>query len=395
MTTPSLHESTGINIQIFKPTINLAAPSYTPRGKHIKTITSEIDSYDHEIAAVGGYGAASFSLVDSLVHAEDWLETGVGLHVEAHNAKLERIWEGFINEVSLVVGGMSATRGPLLDVANRVSLIYSLLDTTTTPPTIGLRTSTTIANNTDSQDNYGIIEQVLSAGGMITAEANQVRDSYLAEHGLPETSQQFVVGTAAVPSVTIKCLGYYHWFKSWVYQDLVSGTRQLDTKLGDILDADPNGMFSSANADIAANALLVPRYENSERKAWSIIKDLVAHGDANDDRYIFGIYNDFHAVYEEVPTAIEYYIKLTDTKQRIMDDIDTEIKPWDVRVGEWVLFSDFFVGRPLPATLREDPRAMFIESLQFTAPWGLTLNGGKVTTLKQKLSKLGLGGVAA
>ena len=381
MTTPSLYESTGINIEIFRPDIDIATPDYDPRGEHFKTLTKEIDSYSHTITAVGGYDTAEFSIKDSLTKVEDWLDAGLGLHVEVRNPALESVWEGFVNEVSLVVGGLSATRGPLMDVANRVSLIYSLLDTTTNPPTIGLRTSTTIADNTDSQDDYGIIEQVLSGSGMVTAEANQVRDSYLAEHGLPETSQRFVVGTAAEPAVAVKCLGYYHWLKAWVYNQIAfSGTIQLDNKLIAILDADPNGMFSGTNnASIAANALLVPRYENSDRKAWSIIKDLIAHGDVNDARFLFGIYDGFRAVYSQAPSTLEYYILLHDEKQRVMDSLsNSEIKPWDVMAGKWLLFSDFFVGKSIAANLRQDPRAMFIESLQFTAPWGLTLNGGKV-----------------
>lgn len=392
----SAFQDTGLLIKVHRPSIDLGAPSYVGAGAFVETLSEQVGAYSHVTSAVGGYDEASFTIADRLDRLEDWLDRGINRHVEIYNPALEKIWEGFANEIVLTVGPLTATRGPLMDVANRVSLVYSGINTATNPPTPGERTETAIANHAESQAQYAILEQVLSTGGMETVEANQVRDTYLAEHALPETSQHVALGTTAEPTVRVNCLGYYHRMNAWVYnQTVLSGTRTLSDKIGDILNADPNGMFASANADITANALLVVRYENNDRKAWNLIKSLVAHGDANDDRYILGVYSDFRVVYEQVPTGVGYFLSLSEDKQRVILWGDLEVRPWDVRAGRWLQFADFLAGTVQPANLRDDPRVMFIEQLTFTAPYSLQLEGGKVTTLRQKMEKMGLGGIAA
>jgi len=53
------------------------------------------------------------------------------------------------------------------------------------------------------------------------------------------------------------------------------------------------------------------------------------------------------------------------------------------------------VGIAEPASLKEDPRALFIESVVFRLPRGIQLTGSKVSSLQQKINRLGLQGLAA
>jgi len=48
-----------------------------------------------------------------------------------------------------------------------------------------------------------------------------------------------------------------------------------------------------------------------------------------------------------------------------------------------------------PASLSLDPRALFIESVNFTAPNTLSLQGGVTETVSQLLAQKGLGGTVA
>jgi hypothetical protein len=120
----------------------------------------------------------------------------------------------------------------------------------------------------------------------------------------------------------------------------------------------------------------------------------VALGDPSDfARYTFGVYDDRQAYYKKMPTAIEYVYRLSSGSQAIETTGGARVQPWNVRPAKWLEIPDFLIGRAAGGgNLRDDPRNVFIESVTYTAPFGLTINGGKVSTLKQKMAQLGLGG---
>lgn len=253
---------------------------------------------------------------------------------------------------------------------------------------------TIAAQDAASQQRYGLIEKVLAAGTTTIADAIQIGDTYLEENKDPETSKSVSLGRAQEPQIVVHCLGYAHFLMLYVYNQVaLGGFQSVTNKLGDILDNDPNGLFSAAAANLTANPFLVAQYENDDMKAWSLIKSLVALGDVNSLRYLFGVYDDHVPTYATIPTDVEYYQRLSDPAQRIENIAGGEIKPWDVKAGKWLMFPDFLVGHAPPANLRDDPRAVFIESVKYIAPWSLELSGSKVGTLAQRLAQLALGGL--
>ncbi len=172
----------------------------------------------------------------------------------------------------------------------------------------------------------------------------------------------------------------------------------LSAKLTAVLAADPNGIISTNYFNIATNTYQVSQWEDEDRTAWSIIKSLLAYGDASDVRHTFGIYEDRTPYYTAMTDAIEYYQELSDPLYRVRTTSRSIVYPWDVRPARWLFYPDFLTGRPEPLTLadrREDPRFEFIEAVQYTAPWGLSHNGTKQGTLKQVLAKYGITGVGA
>lgn len=400
MTTPSLAQQTGLSISLFKPTIDTPTPSYVPDGTLVDdTLAIKATGYQHTIMALGGYWKAFLNINYNLVQAEDWIDY-LGYHVEVYNPSLVKIWEGFINKVSINVGGLSVVRGSLVSIGNRVFVIFSTVDTTTTPPTVGMRETTAVATDTDSQDKYGIIEKYVSVGGVAPADATQLRDSWIAENALPETGQSFNNSSGATPNVTVEMLGYVHWLNLFGYNDTTTGTREISDVLDDIFTyeaASVNGMFSTDLTQIItpASTVNVNRYTNKNNTAWNRVKFMVSHGDGADNRQLFGIYNDRQPFYDTIPTDIEYTQRITDPRQRIETPQGLEIKPWNVLPGKWLEYTDFLVGAIVPATFREDPRIEFIESVTFTAPWNITHSGSKVGTLNQKLAKLGLAGAGS
>ena len=354
------------------------------------------DSYSHSISALGGYDSATISIPMQREKAEEYYQFALGYHVDVYNSNLVKVWEGFVDSIQVQMGTLTATRGPLIDVANKVRIIYSTIDTTTTPPTVGVRRKTAFSSDTASQSQYGILEKILSTGGATRANALQVRDTFLAEHKEPETSQQITIGSEASPQVTLNCLGYYY-FLNYPYNVTTTGATNIGQRIQDIITADPNSIISTDFTNVSANATSIPAFDNDNRLAWDIIKELVSKGDASYNRYIFGLYNDRLAYYDNIPTSVEYYHRIADNKQLVQSVTGVEVKPWDVRPGKWMQISDWLIGQsPAPASdLRSDPRNLFIDRVQYTAPWGLSISGSKIETLPQILGQLGLSGVGA
>ena len=384
----------GISMSAFRPSFT-AGGAYTPDAVWQGRYGREVAGWSHDIAAVGGYWKAKFDFPTNRLDAESWLENGLLRHIECYSHQQRKVWEGFVNKVSIRVGPLSMSFGPLMDVGNRVSVVYTpILDPTANPPLTGVPQPTVIAENSASQAMYAIIERVLSGGTIQDADAELVRDVWLEENGLPTVSTSFDPGGDGV-RVSIECLGYAHWLNAYVYNQVAtSTTTTVGAKMQAILAADPNSIISADYGEMADNAELVPSFENENEFAWGIIKKLLGFGDSGDNRYLFGVYDNRVARYEVMPTDIAYHRSLTDQAQNVYEsDGEVPVFPWDVRPGRWLQYTDLMPGRTQSSVFRDDPRNEFIESVTFTAPYTVNIQGSKVARLPQILARLGLGSI--
>lgn len=390
MTVPNLHELIGIAIQISEPLLSSRVDSSPV------TYTNELDSYSHKRAAFMDYDNAQMSLKGDHLDAEDWIEYGLGRDVTVYDESLTLIFRGFVNQLEVVIGNLTIRRGPLMALGNRVSAVYAILDNTVNPPTVGDRTVTLIAEDTDSQDIYGIIEKVISTGQVSTSEALRLRDTFLEENKLPETSQG-INSSGSQPGITINmnCLGYGYWLEAYVYnQNIVSLTTTISAKLQAVLAADPNFVISTDYNRIGANGFLVSAYENDDPYGLTVIKELTALGDINADRWLFILDNELRANYFIQPTTKEYEMSILEGT--IRDLALGIIHPWNICPGKWIFITDFLTGRdPEVINLREDPRMVFIESVSYTAPYGYAIEGSKTNTVKQIVSQFGMKGLVS
>lgn len=354
------------------------------------------EGYSHTIQANGGFWSASFSVAGSVSDADEWLQNGLMRHVVAWDDALGRCWEGFVNSVEIAYGPLTVTAGPLLDVANRVDLYYSTVDNSTIPPTVGIRAATGITENTVSQGLYGVRTKILSTGGATAANAIQIRDTYLVEYTFPKVTKKWQTGQGKPPVVKVNCLGYVHMLDYPYNQTAATAPVTTSVKILAVLAANPNIAwlaFGTAGVATPASPAYVHPYENDNNPAWEVIMDAVARGDDNGVRWTFGIYGELGAQYASAPTTAEYHQMLGDPAQRVTTPAGAEVPPWSVRPAKWLLFPDLLAGYAEPSTLVTDPRAMFIESVTYTAPRGLQLAGGRLDKLSTMLAKLGLSGI--
>lgn len=370
-------------------TIQVRVPAF--QGTEIVDSVKNPASYSQTLAAFGGYVSASFSVIGDQNELEHWYEFGLMRDITVYDGEQQELFNGFVDSVSLSIGGAKIDRGPVMDMINRLSVAYSTVDTSVSPPAVGMRVTTPVVNHAQSQELYGILQGVYSASGMTETDALNLRDTLLAEKALPETNQD-ISFDGATPVVTVNCLGYVELLKKFTYTSTATGLGNLSDKVKAVLAAHPNGLFSNV-ASIAANTLQVPQYDNDDKLGYDVIQGLVALGNSSYNRFVFGIYKNREVIYSAIPTAFDYQYRMSENQAELYGG--GALYPWQILPAKWVFLPDFLKGRGAVTNLRQDPRALFIESVTYTAPYSLAINGKKVNTSAQMIEQYGLGGVAA
>lgn len=350
-------------------------------------LTQYITSYSHTISASIGFDSAVFSFPASIYNMEQLVESAVGKRVVVYNEGGSMVWEGFVNSIDYEFGVQRTSRGNLMDVSNRVSVSYAPLNILVSPPEVGEQTYTLIEEDEDSQDKYGILETIVSGGTLQDADAENIRDLYLKENKHVITTNTVSVGVASEPSIKFNCLGYYHWLEKYVYNCSDTGTTMISDRIEAILDFNPNTKMYSATNNIGYNPWLIVAFDEDNKTASTHIKELLAFGDANDNRYIFGCYENRVFEYKVVPTEYEYYTSSLSGGDSIRNDNNTAIAPYDVRPGKWLMITDMLIGTSdSQLASKDDPRGLFIETVDYTMPTTLLINGERISTFKQRLA---------
>lgn len=397
----ALHRATGLTLKLYDP---LWSSNY---GLWSKTIDRDIGSWQHDVNAFGGFGNASFTFNCRDDDIDEWLAHGLGRHVMGYNRALSVCYEGYVNTVRVNFGAISATVGPLMDIANRVSVVYTpIIDVGTDPPTKGTATETPIVDDDDSQGKYGIIEKIVSGGELIddgtVDEAEEVRDLFLMESKYPYTDEAISLGDAgSPPSITVECGGYMDWLEAYAYNKSSILTTTVSDKIKAVIRADPNDLFPTTFANVATNMQLTKEGEDENRFAATIIKELVQLGDGTDTRWLFGIYEDREPFFSAIPLIPKYKHSIRHGLSSVETVFGQKVDPWDVRPGQWMYFPDFprlgaFSVEPAfsytVSDMRLDPRFLFIESVKYSAPQSVSITGSRVGKLSQRMAQLGIGG---
>jgi len=350
------------------------------------------DTYTHTITAFGGYDTAQMTLSTTRTQAENWLEDGLGRHIEVYASALDVVWEGFIDQIRVNVAPLTVTLGPLLDACNRAYVMYSPLVAGAAGAASGGQSITANADDSDSQNHYGILPKVISAGTVTDTEAEYIRDVYLANNAWPKATESFTSQADRAVTVTLDCKGYYHWL-NYPYTAAAGATINASLKIANVLAAGPNvSWLAFGPDDFQDNTLQVLPLEDQYRPALTVINDVVSRGDAFNDRWLFMILDNLGIYYYPAPTDIEYQAYIQDRGLVLQSPSQATIQPWRMLPGRWLSFVDFMVGRRVPDTATNaDPRLMFVEKVTYRAPFGLQLQGGNTDEIYQVLARYGMG----
>jgi hypothetical protein len=285
-------------------------------------------------------------------------------------------------------GSTSLSVGPLLDVSNRGRILYKTMDWNTTPPVKGDAVKSVWFNVEESQKKFGVLEGVFSGGEGDVDDATQVIETGISEEAWPDIAHTLALGGGDI-KLQIDCKGWAHYLKkAYYYRTGEAGKQDLSDKISELLAQDPNATFNINSARVTENTTQVAIYEDKDKTIFAQIKELIGMGDADMSRYIWGGYADRKFVYEQQPTTVAYDRSAADG---VITSDGTIIPPWSMLPGRWVKISEL-IGNHIGTvpTMRRDPTMMFIESITYTAPYGLSMTGSKINNFKQRLERLGL-----
>lgn len=374
-------------------------------GAWVSDYTDEVTAYGHELGADNWYNSADFTLTLPDIALDEWLIYGLGRHVEIKAPGQYVIWEGFINQLTINFGQNVYEIGPLMDIGNRVYVIYTPVYISASNGSIvkGTSMESPLVDNTASQAQYGIVEKSLSTGecAVTTAqnEAHRFRDDFLIENSYHKVGARYSFGDSGEPTIQASCLGYWKWLEAYVYNNrataAANGYSTLDTKLQAVLTANPNPWALSTDyTRIAANTAIAANREKDNRTAYTVIKALAAAGDPSGNRWLFGVGRDRIPYYHPISTTIDYEYRTNENEQRlVVYGTDTIVEPWDVQPGKWFISSDAYRPINIPGANYPVPSAAYIETVRYSAPYGLELTEGKLSRVSQLLNLKGLGAI--
>ena len=377
-----------------QPTLLVYDPLWIGTDVLYDTLAFEEESVQQQRELFGGYHSRSFTLPLQQSEVEEWLEFGLGRHIEVYSDNLMMCFEGFVNRIDANIGALSLSRGPLLGgVANRVRVDYSTVDNSITPPAMGIRVPTAWANDTASQAKYGIIERVIGTSGATAANAELIRDLEIIKASSVRGSESDNLSSSSIPTVSIEVMGYWHWLQAYIYSSASGAQVGGHTKIQSVLAADTNSIFSTDYSGLSTNATItVSQWEDEDRTGFEVIRNVVNKGDSSNDPWLFYLGPGRKAYYHVAPSEATYQRALLDPRQSMRRSSGALVEPWDMTTGEWIFYTDVFIGSSPTPSIRTDPHYLFVENAAVTYPASLTVQGIQIHRIDQFLSRLGLRG---
>ncbi len=166
---------------------------------------TSVVNYSH--SALGGPRAAQINIAGG----ETTLWTLVEMlrcPIEISNEKGEYLWWGYINDVSLMLKNYTLAVD-LTYMANAVKVLY------------GIGEATTWLSDTQSTDEYGTKEIILTVSSPTAGWANQHRQTYLNSNRYPQVDRQPY--SSGQMSAVVNCRGWWSTL-DWRYPEVASGS---------------------------------------------------------------------------------------------------------------------------------------------------------------------------
>lgn len=329
-------------------------------------------SYQRETLAMGGHWGAGFTLgagndpVDDHI-LESWFTNNLGnAIVESYGGIVT--FKGIINSMRL------AYRGDVLaisldDMANSIAVQY-------TKGKGHPQTTSPFYTDAASVATYGAKSLIIRAKTPLSdSAAQQLAQAKLAQlawpRAYPDDLGSFNGGRGQLDVEVIGIVRTMDWVVNY---NTSTTTDTLDDAIAHLVDL---AQFVELG-ELEANATTISR-ESDNEFLWKRLETIVTLDDNGmDAQWIAGIYADNKLDYKQVDETTITYFRDMKKQQRILTDASGGLVPAPfVQPGVVAFTRDILAGQNISTTLRRDPRAAFIEAVQYSRD-GVRLRGSKL-----------------
>jgi hypothetical protein len=328
-----------------------------------------VNSYSFE--AIGGCKEASITVYGGELGLEDtinWLRRPVTIY----DGRGTAVWWGYVHGVQMRKDALEIT--PSLDsMYNRVAVTYSFVETGS--QTVGMRKTTSWADDLNSQAEFGVKEFYSSAGGLSDAAAERRRAVVLAgqawpfgglsQFGSPRGAVRYS-GAKKSASATLICKGWWKTLEWKYYANPGTSSVTTTTQIGAIVTA--AGQFLTATDVDVASGINSSEYRDGDSTAMAEVMALLGVGGAGERRMLASVdVNRRLQILEEPATSsVSYFLTSHAQLYRAGGIAVSEHTP---PVGGWVRLKDVLSG-VVDLTKIVDPSLQFIENARWTAEGG-------------------------
>ena len=142
------------------------------------------------------------------------------------------------------------------------------------------------------------------------------------------------------------------------------------------------------------NTTQIPIYHQDSMAALDLLKAIASVGDASNNRWVMPVLENRTLYYRQAATTVGYYRRLADNKMSITNKDGRQLPPWEVRPDNWLRITDLYPFRASdPASLQQDPQVKYVERVEYSEPWGLTIFGSQRSSVQVNTAALSAMGV--
>lgn len=314
---------------------------------------------------IGGDHYAEF-VIDASAHdvspaqLERWFTTWIGCHfVESYAGR--DVFQGFVSKLTLYIGGVMRTI-TLDNMFNHVRVAYQ-------PDSNSPAAITSAASNAASVARYGTKQAILETRELTKqTHAETVRDNYLDRWKRPRSYSSGVRPNDSLPALEVYVSGYVHTL-GWVYYNQDSESAS-DTTISAHLTSD---LITGLDFVSAGSIATVSTSITDEADWVTYLQRIDSLMDGLDYRY--GCYAGRRFDVKALDyTTIKYRRKAYSQRQGFLSGGIYVPEPL-ISPSGWVYTDDIFAGRPTDSDLKDDPRADWVASVEYSIDGVELLNG--------------------
>ncbi|MCL4867743.1 MAG: hypothetical protein KJ063_02145 [Anaerolineae bacterium] len=327
-------------------------------------------SYKRTTRALGGDFQASFQFSADDGILERWFNHYLACHFEESFGG-GVTFSGLIWTMRLAYNGFVLVRS-LDNVYNSVQVRYQS-SSASSPAT------TTAGVDGGSGAHFGTRQLLEVLSGVYVPEetAEVYRDNLLSRLAWPKANKDALnlAGDRQPGTLQVEVRGYIHTLNGKLYSEKTTSEAAASGVIAAIIEMSD---FVTAG-QIEENELTISE-EGDDRPAWDVIQKIVALGSAGGSRWLAGCFQGQAFSYKRVDVdAILYEQELKTKRQLTYDGLTNNLVPFaSIQPGGVLFVRDIMPGLPGADPLLDDPRAIFVEEVEYSAA-GASLKGSPAT----------------